>query len=201
MIFGYLLLGHMLGDFVFQPRRLVAWKIRSKIGIAVHALIHFAITLLLFLPYFIHGGYSNLIVLTAAGISLLHFCIDAIKIKYELDKGKKASSFFIDQSCHFAVIIAAYYFLRGTTTYLPSYIGNGFYEFYFEPVFIIFLALTIFVTVGIEIYKFQQLRARDKNAKFQPHYGKLVIRYMLLILVYAILLFFNMDLWFSINLK
>lgn len=191
IFFGYLILAHMLGDFIFQPGSLIAWKVRSKAGLAVHALIHFAVTLLLFSPFFIFGNYDNLLIATAFGVSMLHFCIDATKIHYEFRHNKKVRSFIVDQIAHLLAIIAAFFILINLMgdfkiSYYTFFPDTLFYQLYTNIFLIIFLALIIFTTLGIEMYRFQHERERDKNARLQLNYRKIITRFLLTCLLYVL---------------
>lgn len=194
MIFGYLLLAHMLGDFVFQPGRLVAWKIRSRVGIAVHALIHFAIMLLLFLPFFIAETYTELLFIAAISISLLHFCIDAIKIRYELGHDKKVRSFVIDQISHLLIISAAAFFLDHQIPVAPyRWAITAFDQAYSNTIYIFFVVLAIISTRVIEVYRLQLRREHDKNAQLKPNYCKILLRFLIVSLIYIAVA----DWWYS----
>ena len=82
MILAYLILAHLLGDFIFQPTKLVKWKMKSKKGLFVHSLVHFVVTSVILIPFLINGYLWLLIV--AFAIAFLHFFIDAAKVKYGL---------------------------------------------------------------------------------------------------------------------
>jgi hypothetical protein len=110
MILLYLILSHLIGDFVLQPNKLVHWKIKSKKGAFVHVLIHFIVNLLIFLPFLIKG-YLWLIVVFFF-MSFIHFWIDEVKIKYDLKYDKKVKAFILDQFLHLLIVFIAYIAIR-----------------------------------------------------------------------------------------
>ncbi len=110
MILSYFILAHLLGDFVFQPTRLVLWKIKSNKGVFVHAFIHFVINLLILMPIIINGYFWLIYIIF--GISFLHFWIDKEKINYDLKHDKKVRPFIIDQLLHLLTILLAYFFIN-----------------------------------------------------------------------------------------
>ncbi|MFH1283970.1 MAG: DUF3307 domain-containing protein [Candidatus Peregrinibacteria bacterium] len=102
MILVYLILAHLAGDFIFQPKSLVKWKMRSKKGLLVHVFIHFVIILLVLIPYLLKGFLWPLAV--AFAISTTHFFIDLAKITYIKRHTSGPKPFFLDQAAHLAVI-------------------------------------------------------------------------------------------------
>ncbi|SHM73150.1 Protein of unknown function [Cyclobacterium lianum] len=99
-----LILAHLLGDFVFQPRKWVVAKESRKAGayqFYLHLLVHGLLMMLLvakadFWPY-------------ALGITLVHGIIDLIKLHAQHEKSRRYW-FFIDQLAHLISIIAAMWY-------------------------------------------------------------------------------------------
>ena len=181
MILGYLILAHLLGDFVLQPNKLVLWKIKSKIGILVHALVHFCINILVLLPFIIKGAFW--LIPSALFISVIHFSIDQTKINYDLKHDKKVLPFLIDQLLHLLTILIAYFFLGKIELNIPK---TQFYEIYTNIRIVIFLSLIILATTVVEIYRFQKQRERNRNATIKLNSDKMLNRLIVLTLVYAL---------------
>lgn len=96
-----LILAHLLGDFVFQPRQWVAAKENKKLGayqLYLHLLVHGLLLMLLvadidFWPY-------------ALGITLAHGLIDLIKLYAQKEQSRRYW-FFIDQFGHLVTLLLA----------------------------------------------------------------------------------------------
>lgn len=105
IIFIKLILAHLLGDFIFQPRRWVVAKENKKLGayqLYLHLLLHGILLMLLvadldFWPF-------------ALGISLAHGIIDLVKL-YAQNEQSRRYWFFIDQLAHLlSLLIALWYY-------------------------------------------------------------------------------------------
>ncbi len=156
MIFTYLVLGHLLGDFVLQSSKMVRWKMRSFVGTFVHSFTHFLVLTIILLP-FMWSDILYLVTITGL-ISIAHFFIDQSKISYDLKHDKKIKPFILDQFSHLLVLIIAYQFVRDVhLVQIPYYTNFS---------LIIFAIVLIFTTEVIDIFKFQKKREKDKNAKF-----------------------------------
>ncbi len=145
----YFILAHLIGDFVFQPKKLVKWKMKNKVGGLVHALIHFVITTLVLLPFILNNNEWLLALIFL--ISFTHFWIDEAKINYSLKHDKKIPPFFLDQLVHFVVILASYFLIKHVEVSLPV---NDFIYLYTNPEIIFFVFLIVIIGVSYEIYKF-----------------------------------------------
>ncbi len=181
MLLGYLILGHLLGDFIFQPNKLVLWKMRSKMGTLVHAGIHFILNLLILLPFIING-YVWLIGV-AFGLSFVHFWLDQTKINYELKHDKKVLPFLIDQMLHLLAILLIYFFIQNLTLALPT---GSFYTIYADIRLIIFISFLILSTTVVEIYFFQRKREKNNNAVFKINPKGILKRITVVALIYAL---------------
>ncbi len=93
-----LFLAHLLGDFLFQPYTLVKFKEKSNAGIAVHALVHFAMMLLLWIPR------SPILLLGYLGVVILHGIIDRTKVTLQKSGLPFGIGFFVDQILHFLTL-------------------------------------------------------------------------------------------------
>lgn len=177
MILGYLVLAHLLGDFVFQPSKLVTWKISSKWGILVHCAVHLVLLSLVVSPYLLLG---NLYFLTAIlFVTACHFFIDHAKISYDLRHDNKVGPFLIDQLLHFIAIALAASFLE----------KSGPAQVYGDPRLIIFLCLVIVIGPVVEVFRYQKMRSRNAKAKFQPSIRHTLIRLTIFTLLYGALIF------------
>ena len=112
ILFTKLLLAHLLGDFVFQPKRWTIHKEVHKIKsvyLYLHVLIHFALVLLLLWDL----KYWKI----AAVIGVSHYFIDLFKLYINPYFKNKSIPFFLDQVLHLLVIyICAFYGNLESTT-------------------------------------------------------------------------------------
>lgn len=181
MLLGYLILGHLLGDFIFQPNKLVLWKMRSKIGTLAHTAIHFILNLLILLPFIING-YIWLIGV-AFGLSFMHFWIDQVKINYDLKHDKKVLPFLIDQLLHLLAILVIYFFIQNITLALPT---DDFYAIYTDIRLIIFISFIILSTTVVEIYLLQKKREKNNNAVLKMNPKGILKRILVVAMIYAL---------------
>ena len=99
IIFIKLLLAHLLGDFLLQPHSWVQEKENKRLKsnkLYFHTIIHFL------LAYLLLGEWKLWKV--ALAVSILHFCIDVLKISLQKESNRKIW-FFIDQALHILSII------------------------------------------------------------------------------------------------
>lgn len=188
MILAYLILAHLIADFVLQPTKLVMWKIKSKNGGIVHALVHFIVSTILLLPIIING--VPWLILVTLAISFIHFWIDGIKINYDIKHDKKVRPFIIDQMLHLLTILLIYFFIQSTTYTLPT---QKFYQIYTNIVFVNFVSLVIFFTAVVEVFRYQKEREKDKKAKIEFHakdMAKRVVVFSALYIIFMILAIF-----------
>lgn len=147
MMLGYLILAHILGDFIFQPDCLVVWKLKRSLGIFIHVLIHFIITSIIFLP-FILNGYAWILGIIF-GICLVHFFIDSWKIRYEKRNPGKLATFIIDQLFHLITLALAFIFIKNISLTSQETI---FYSLYKDQQIMKLLSLLILNYVIHELY-------------------------------------------------
>ncbi|KKQ70634.1 MAG: hypothetical protein UT33_C0014G0003 [Candidatus Peregrinibacteria bacterium GW2011_GWC2_39_14] len=179
MVILYLILAHLIADFMLQPSKLVKWKSESVKGVIVHAGIHVVVTLILILPY---------LNLATVGIVLLlgavHAFIDRTKIDISLKSDKFVRYFILDQLVHFVTIILAGLAISSLKS------GEIMYNFipsiYSDPYFVIFLILGVFLSYTMEIYNYTVLMQHQAFGKAKFHYGNMVLRILALAVVYAI---------------
>jgi len=183
MILSYLLLAHLLGDFVLQPAGLVQWKMKSKMGIFIHVLIHFIVTNLILIPFIING-YEWLILLVFA-VSFTHFWIDEAKINYDLKHDIKVKPFLIDQLLHLLTILVAYFFISDVMWSLPN---TYFYQVYTNINIVNFASLLVFITSAVDVYIFQKQREKTKKAKLKHPINSLLSRIITFSFLYTLLM-------------
>jgi hypothetical protein len=183
----YLILGHLVADFVLQPFKLVRWKFRSHKAIIIHSLIHLIVYSLLLVPYL-----PNLtIILTLLAVSGSHFVIDSLKIDAE-KKGKRFPLYFLaDQGVHLVTVVAGGWIMASAAP-LP-FLGDFFLSLYENPYLVFGLILLIFSTYAVEMFKYQFLR-QTQARPFSPDYLAMLKRAVIFILFYAfflMLVFYN----------
>lgn len=181
MLLGYLILAHLLGDFVFQPNKLVSWKIKSKWGILVHVLVHFVLNLIILAPFLVNGYYW--LILAAFLLCFAHFLIDHIKISYDLKHDKKVAPFLLDQLMHLVAILLVFFFTRNINLALPD---TRFYEIYGDIRLIILATFLVLSSTVIEIYRFQKEREKKENTVLKIHTREMLIRVIAVTLIYAV---------------
>lgn len=175
-----LLLGHLIGDFILQPKKLVQWKYESKFGILAHTLIHFCIYALLFWKLPLSLPIAAVLIL----VTISHFIIDQIKIHYEKSKNRPSyiESFLVDQFAHLAVIILASCVLTSDSVVYS----------------VIILGISAFIisTYVVDIYKFQKQREKNSKTEFCFNYKSMLKKFMLIFGVCLIILFLSSPLKF-----
>lgn len=94
----WLLLAHLIADFILQPYELVRMKARSA-GQLIHAGIHAAVTAALVVPLSVRGW-------TVAGlVGVVHFGIDRVKVRAGYATGPASfAAFALDQAVHLAAL-------------------------------------------------------------------------------------------------
>ena len=109
MILIKLLLAHIIGDFLLQPKAWVKEKQKRKLKsnkLYLHVLIHVVLTSVLLWDTALWP-----IVLT---IGVTHLVIDAAKLLFQKKKTKRLL-FFIDQLLHVTIIYLCYYLFSQNT--------------------------------------------------------------------------------------
>lgn len=151
MILSYIIIAHLIGDFLLQPKNLVDWKIRSKWGTFVHVLIHTVVGFAIISPFLVNGYYQ--LIYVVLGVNFLHFWIDEAKINYALTHDSKAKPFIIDQLLHFIVLIIAYFTILNAEFILPQ---TQFYEIYTAPKTITITFVVILIATVLNILRFKK---------------------------------------------
>jgi hypothetical protein len=147
-----LILAHLIGDFLLQPRSWIQEKERKKIKSPK-----------LYLHVLIHGGLVLLLLWNLAdwGLALIimgcHYAIDLLKL-YQQKGSNKTSWFWADQVLHIISIVVFYWIW-----FRPQWQTN----FGIHPDFWIFATALVFITAvsGIIIQMLMQQWAKEINER------------------------------------
>lgn len=171
-------MAHLLADFVFQPTKLVKWKVESAWGVIVHSAIHIVVSAVLIFPYL--NLKTALIIF---GLGAIHAIIDFAKISISIKSDKFMAGFIIDQMCHLITVVAAGMAIgylnnwQDQTSFIPNIYNNH--------LIVLFLILLVFMSYTIEIYRHTaKMRRINEGAEF--HYKEMFMRVMALTFVYMI---------------
>src|SRR5690606_37225017 len=99
IVLAKLVLAHLLGDFLLQPKRWVAHKEQEKAAswvLYVHALIHGLLVLILLQDFSV---WPFMLI-----VALSHLAIDAARV-YAQREGNRTTWFLADQVMHLIVIV------------------------------------------------------------------------------------------------
>lgn len=100
-----LVAGHLIGDFLFQPRAMVEAKSRRPV-LAAHAGLVVAAHLLAVAPF-----WSASVGVAVLGIGAAHAVIDGLKERWRGPRRDDLAVFFLDQAAHLLVIVGAWLLL------------------------------------------------------------------------------------------
>lgn len=152
----YLIIAHLLADFILQSNRLVAWKTKQFRGVIVHVCIFSVVALLILFPYLIHWETWAII----GAISIFHLIIDQAKINIALRRDAYVLPFITDQALHFLSLIVGGYYLNTLPYTLPD---NFFFNEIYSNIIVIGVILAlIFAGYIIDIIYFQEDRSKKK---------------------------------------
>lgn len=181
MILLYLILAHLLADFVFQPNSLIRWKQRNWKGVFAHAFIHYVTSLLLLLPFLSKPQFPVVITI----IALSHFLVDSLKIRLEKGRQRFVKIFLADQEMHLLIILLAAFVLEefggasANEEQMPIYSNMGLIAYYI---------FSILITFAYSILKFQFRRQKTPQLDMKFDYKEMMIRLVGFSLVYFFLL-------------
>lgn len=111
MITAYLLVSHLISDFILQTTRLVAWKIKTFRGTLFHVAIFCLTSLVVLLPLL----YNLQVWIVILLIGIVHYFTDQIKINIELKKDPSDVPFIADQGIHYLSLVLGGYYLDSLT--------------------------------------------------------------------------------------
>lgn len=122
---GFVILGHILGDFYFQTDIVADKKKDSVSYMLLHCLLYF-IGMYIIVAVFTGTMIQGLKI--AAIIGLSHMCVDMLKGKVYSKKSKfEYAVFLFDQTIHIGILILICYFFKSQLTiapYFPSQLGG-----------------------------------------------------------------------------
>lgn len=107
MLLGFLLVGHVMADFLFQSRQTVEAK-EDGGGYARHAVAVLVVQLVFVAPVL-----SGSVVLLVGAVTILHVLIDWLKSRWAVRRMGRLAAFLADQSAHVGVIWGGWLVLRG----------------------------------------------------------------------------------------
>lgn len=138
MLLGYLLLGHLLGDFTFQTDKIAENKTKHWKWTLYHSIIVTFCMLIFALPF------GSLIIGLVLLNGVLHFAIDYYKYKLPNRSPLYAFIYFVaDQSLHLLIIFLISSFYKGGLYSLP--INRGLMDF-----LIIIILISSFAAIVIQ---------------------------------------------------
>jgi hypothetical protein len=173
-----LLLAHLVGDFVLQPRSWIEDKTKNKgtsSKLYLHVLIQGALVMLLFFDL----SYWPM----ALGITLTHFLIDWAKLYFQ-QPTNKTFWFVFDQLLHLLVIVTlTLIWIYPDTSWLDYLQSIRFWSYLTALVFLIF-AVSIIMNVLLYKWSSQIIDGEDQSL---PNAGKYIgILERLLVFVFII---------------
>lgn len=184
MQFLYLLLAHLIADFLMQPQKLVDAKHKNVTAVALHSLVHFGIMMLLFFPFWMHLH----VLLVSGAVAFVHGVIDYVKVHAENNGGKYVFYFFIDQISHVSLLIMAAVLMSDA----PMLQYSGWFlplQWYLNPFVLVGVCLLIISSYVYEIARFQFTRGKKK--KFVPDRKRMVRNIILVSAVYGLVVVFG----------
>lgn len=185
MLFFYLLLAHLVSDYLLQPDYLVAWKNYSKWGLYTHSFIHFLSYC--FVLYAYTGNFE--VIGLALILAVFHFLIDSAKAVHDKKKKNTVLAYWIDQTAHYISILLVSLLawqLNGPFLARAFSINSYLDILYFNPLFITYFSVAIFSTLTIE-YSYYKRRKRRKEIVLDKK--KMVKRLFIASLIYIGMLF------------
>ncbi len=179
LILLYLIIGHLIGDFLLQSSRLVAFKHRSVYGILLHILIVLVSQTLLLLPYLNSGKVAFALVLIGA----LHFFIDYTKVKLDIKTKYPIIPFSLDQIAHFVTLILAYLIIREE---IPLIFTEKwwFESLYQNATLLAYFAGVIFFSYTLDIVHLTLKLQKEPNYIYKRGYFDMLVRVSVFVLIY-----------------
>ncbi|MBA4337038.1 hypothetical protein C0416_04695 [bacterium] len=153
----YLIIAHLLADFILQSNRLVAWKMKKFRGVVVHVCIFAAVSLVTLFPYI--ANWQTWAVIGA--ISIFHLVVDQAKINIALRKDAYVAPFVADQALHFLSLLLGGYYLNTLDFNLPNDFFFGY--IYGNPCVVGIILALIFLGYVVDVLFFQHNRSRKMN--------------------------------------
>lgn len=194
MITTYLIIGHLLNDFLLQPYKLIQWKMKSFAGVLVHVLLLTAVSSLLLFPYL--GRWETWAVI--GGIGVIHFITDMAKINIALKYDSFAFPYIADQAIHFISILIGGGLLSQIKFTLPN---TWFYENVYTNVWTwVICLIVIFAGYMVSILFLQTKKLVAKTVKGKQGNLPSVSRTVkILLFVFVYIFYFSAALIFGLS--
>ena len=183
-IFSCLLLAHVLSDFVLQTNYIYKLKTKSGLGIFMHVLIFFFLSVLLCFPFTLNIGFLFWLI----AVSVSHYFIDKIKLFFQRNIiQKELSHFFLDQSLHVFVLATSLFFFKemASSTILFSLIGSFLGISGINVLFFVLQAcFSVYVAYGISVILYYYDRTVDLEVNYLKHnYFSMLVRIIIFLLL------------------
>lgn len=157
MIITYLIIAHLLADFVFQPKKLIEWKTKSDLGVLVHVLIFVLLAFVILFPFLGNIYVWGAILL----IGVIHFFTDKAKVNIELTYDTYSLPFVADQAIHFLSLLLGGVLLQNVDTSLPD---TWFYlNVYLNSSLILFVLGAIYFIYLMNLLIFQKRKSKMRT--------------------------------------
>lgn len=177
----YLIIGHLIGDFLLQSSALVAYKHRSVYGIILHSLIIWFSHTLLFIPYL--NSLKVFLIVTA--VAFLHFCIDYTKIQLKFKNKYPIIPFLLDQLAHFIVLIFATIVLKNSEPQL--FLTSWWFEILYQnETLLTYFAGVIFFSYTLDIVYLTFKLQKNANYQYKRGYFDMLLRVSFFALIYTL---------------
>lgn len=192
MVTFYLILGHLIADFLAQPPSLIKWKHESWKGVASHVGIHFLVSLVLLAPFL-----PNINVFAALSFVIAaHFIIDESKISLEKYTKNNFVLYLADQLAHLLVLLFAGLLIistGATLTISPDGILMSALVWLYTNFYVVAgLCLFIIVTFAYELMIFQNRRRKNSRAVYKPNIKRMATRFVIWAVIYGVFLVVRM---------
>jgi len=177
----YLIIGHLIGDFLLQSSSLVAYKQRSIYGLLLHILMIMISHTTLLIPYL----KSDKIAFGLVFIFVLHFIIDYTKIELNMQTKYPIIPFALDQLAHFITIFLAYFIIRNETPLF--FIEQWWFEIIYQNIpLLLYFAGVIFFSYTMDIVYLTFKLQKDPSYKYKRGYFDMLVRVSVFALIYLI---------------
>lgn len=163
-----LILAHLIGDFVFQPKKWVASKEEKKYKskfLYAHILVHF-LSLLVLLQFNIEYAFAFIVIVIS------HFIIDLSKLLLnDKFKNNKRLLFFIDQSLHFIIIFIVIHHYYPSTDFISILLDT---KLLLLVAFLIFVIFTSNIILMVILSKWNLTNTKTNTEESLENAGKYI---------------------------
>ncbi|HPO05683.1 MAG TPA: DUF3307 domain-containing protein [Candidatus Gracilibacteria bacterium] len=188
-IFLYFIIGHFLGDFVFQTNKIVAWKTKAFWGLLPHVSLVYLATLILFIPYLNHLSIWLICSINA----ILHFGIDRFKIvneKYYHEIHPQTTRnplppYLFDQLAHLIVIAILSWFIPNNLN-ITLFESNNWIHFYQRTDLLLYILGIILFSYTSDITYFMYQLSK-KPVQYSRSYYAMMKRLVIFALAFLVI--------------